>query len=160
MGLRKCHSRENEWQPLNIPMNVTPGQIIDLSIALIAPKEPLTYQDFWQIENNKGERFSQTIWVAILTLADQDNPIATGQPSGNYCVVTVTTPRNSITVLSNFDAVWTVRNISGNNWRTDSVDYKFISGTKMHKIDGYDFTQTINNSPYAVFRKCACFPSP
>jgi polar amino acid transport system substrate-binding protein len=132
-------------QPLNIPVNVAPGQTVDLSITLIAPKEPLTYQGFWQIENDKGERFGQTIWVAISTLADQDNPIATGQPSGNYCVVTVTAPRNSITVLSDFDAVWTVRNISGNNWRTDSVDYKFISGTKMHMKDGYDFTQTINN---------------
>lgn len=132
-------------QPLNIPVNVAPGQTIDLSITLIAPKEPLTYQGFWQIENEKGERFGQTIWVAISTLADQDNPIATGQPSGNYCVAAVTAPRNSITVLSDFDAVWTVRNISGNNWRTDSVDYKFISGTKMHKKDGYDFTETIND---------------
>ena len=132
-------------QPLNIPANVAPGQTVDLSITLIAPKEPLTYQGFWQIENEKGVRFGQTIWVDISTLADQDNPIATGQPSGNYCVVAVTAPRNSITVLSDFDAVWTVRNISGNNWRTDSVDYKFISGTKMHEKDGYDFTQTINN---------------
>ena len=132
-------------QPVNIPANVAPGQTIDLSVTLIAPFEPLTYQGFWQIENASGGQFGQTIWVGISTLADQDNPIATGQPSGNYCVVTVTTPRNSITVLSNFDAVWTVRNISGNNWRTDSVDYKFISGTKMHKQAGYDLAQTINN---------------
>jgi hypothetical protein len=130
-------------QPLNIPVNVAPGQTVDLSITLIAPKEPLTYQGFWQIENDKGERLGQTIWVAISTLADQDNPIATGQPSGSYCVVTVTAPRNSIPVLSDFDAIWALRNISGNNWRTDSVDFKLISGTKMHKKDGYDFTQTI-----------------
>ena len=132
-------------QPLNIPVNVAPGQTIDLSVTLIAPQEPITYQGFWQIENDKGRRFGQTIWVAISTLADQDNPVATGQPSGNYCVMTMTAPKNSIPVLSDFDAVWTVSNISGNNWRTDSVNYKFISGTKMHKKDGYDFTQTINN---------------
>jgi hypothetical protein len=63
-------------QPLNIPVSVAPGQTVDLSITLIAPKEPLTYQGFWQIENDKGERLGQTIWVAISTLADQDNPIA------------------------------------------------------------------------------------
>jgi len=116
-----------------------------LSVTLIAPTELLTYQGFWQIENDKGERFGQAVWVAISTLADQDNPVATGQPSGNYCAVTMTAPKNFIPVLSDFDAVWTVRNISGNNWRTDSVDYKFISGTKMHKTDGYDLTQTIDN---------------
>jgi hypothetical protein len=65
-------------QPINIPVNVAPGQTVDLSMTLIVPKEPLTYQGFWQIENDKGERFGQTIWVAISTLADLDNPIATG----------------------------------------------------------------------------------
>jgi ABC-type amino acid transport substrate-binding protein len=132
-------------QPLNIPTNVASGQSIDLSVTLVAPQEPLTYQGFWQIENASGGRFGQTIWVAISTLADQDNPVATGQPSGNYCVVAISAPRNSVTVLSNFNASWTVRNISGMDWRTDSVDYKFIGGTKMHQKDGYDLTQTIKD---------------
>ena len=132
-------------QPLNIPTNVAPGQTIDLSVTLIAPKDPLTYQGFWQIENAEGQRFGQTIWVAITTLADQDNPVATGQPSGNYCTVTVAAPKNSVKALSNFNTVWEVRNISGYDWRTDSVDYQFISGTKMHKQAGYDLTQTIKD---------------
>jgi hypothetical protein len=132
-------------QPANIPANVTPGQTIDLSVTLIAPFEPLTYQGFWQMENASGGRFGQTIWVAISTLADYNNPVATGQPSGNYCVVTISAPRNSVPVLSKFDAVWTVRNVSGEDWRTDSVDYMFISGTKMREKDGYDLTETIKN---------------
>jgi len=132
-------------QPVNIPADVAPGQTLDLSVTLIAPYEPLTYQGFWQMENASGGRFGQTIWVAISTLADQENPVATGQPSGNYCTVTIASPWNSVPVLSNFDAVWTVKNLSGYDWRTDSVDYQFISGTKMHKQAGYDFTQTIKN---------------
>ena len=131
--------------PVNIPANVAPGQTLDLSVTLIAPFEPLTYQGFWQMENESGGRFGQTIWVAISTLADQDNPVATGQPSGNYCTVSIASPWNSVQVLSNFDAIWTVKNLSGYDWRTDSVDYQYISGTKMHKQAGYDLTQSIKN---------------
>jgi ABC-type amino acid transport substrate-binding protein len=132
-------------QPISIPTNVTPGQIIDLSVTLTAPKDLLTYQGFWQMENATGQRFGQAIWVAITTLADQDNPVATGQPSGNYCTVAVTAPKTSITVLGNFDAVWNVTNSSGIDWLTDSVDYKFISGTKMREVDRYDLAQTIKD---------------
>jgi ABC-type amino acid transport substrate-binding protein len=132
-------------QPVNLPTNVAPGQTLDLSVTLIAPYEPLTYQGFWQMENESGGRFGQTIWVAITTLADQDNPVATGQPSGNYCAVSVASPKNSVPALSDFDTTWSVRNLSGYDWRTDSVDYQFLSGTKMQKQSGYDFTQTIKN---------------
>jgi ABC-type amino acid transport substrate-binding protein len=130
-------------QPLNIPGNVTPGQMIDLKLTLIAPTKPLTYQGFWQMQNAAGGRFGQVIWVGITTLSDLDNPVATGQPAGNYCTVTLTAPKNSITVRSNFDTIWTVKNTSTDNWASDSVDYKFISGTAMHLKAVYDFTQTI-----------------
>ncbi len=132
-------------QPLNIPANVAPGQVVDLSVTLVAPKEPLTYLGFWQIETDKGWRFGQTIWVAITTQSGQNTPVATWEPSGNYCVATMTTPTDSIKVDGNFDAVWTVKNISGKDWPVNSVDYKFISGTKMHEKSLYDFPQTIKN---------------
>jgi len=132
-------------QPLNIPVNVAPGQTIDLSVTLVAPQEPATYLGFWQIETDKGGRFGQTIWVAITTQPDQSTPYPTWQPVENSCVVTMTTPTNPIKVNGNFDAVWTVKNISGKDWPVDSVDYKFISGTKMQEKDLYDFTQTIKN---------------
>jgi ABC-type amino acid transport substrate-binding protein len=130
-------------QPLNIPGNVAPGQSIDLSITLIAPAQQITYQGFWQMENAEGQRFGQTIWVGVTTLADPASPVATGQPSGNYCAVTLTTPTGPVTVLSSFDAVWTVKNISEENWSPDSVDYKFISGTEMHEKAVYDLPQTV-----------------
>ncbi len=132
-------------QPVNISGNVTSGQIVDLTVNLIAPKEPLTYQGFWQMENANGGRFGQTIWVAITTLADVENPVATGQPSGNFCVVSKKAPTSSVKVNSKFDAIWMVKNLSGKNWTSDSVDYKFISGTEMHEKDVYDFNQTIND---------------
>ena len=60
-------------------------------------------------------------------------------------MATITAPQNPIIVSSNFDTVWTVKNISGEDWLPDSVDYQFISGTKMHQKDIYDLPQIIKN---------------
>jgi hypothetical protein len=133
--------------PLNIPGNVMPGQTIDLSVALTAPTEPLTYQGFWQVQSDKGQLFGQAIWVAITTttLVNTNTPAATVLPSGDSCLVTLTAPNNPIIVLSNFDTVWTVKNISGEDWTLASVDYKFVSGTQMQQKNVYDFAQAIKN---------------
>ena len=93
-------------QPLNIPANVAPGQQVDLFVSLIARNAPITYQGFWQIETHKGYRFGQTIWVAITTLEDPENPAAIGQPTGNYCVIVKTLPTIAIKVNENFDTVY------------------------------------------------------
>jgi hypothetical protein len=126
---------------------VAPGQTVDVSVTLVAPHEPLTYQGFWQLKNDKGQLFGQAIWVAVTTstIANANTPAATVQPTGNSCVVTIVEPKNSITVRSKFDAVWTVQNISGKDWLSDSVDYKFVSGTKMHQKELYDFTKNIKD---------------
>jgi hypothetical protein len=60
-------------------------------------------------------------------------------------MVTITAPLNPIVILSDFDTVWTVKNVSGADWLQNSVDYKYISGIKLHQKDSYDFTQTIKN---------------
>jgi hypothetical protein len=131
-------------QPLNMPGNVIPGQIIDLSVTLIAPLSPLTYQGFWQIENASGAPFGQTVWVGITTLLDSGTPSTTVQPpAGNYCVVTLTAPKTSVGVRSSFDEVWTVENISDTEWNADSTDYVYVSGTKMHEHAAYDLAETI-----------------
>jgi ABC-type amino acid transport substrate-binding protein len=131
--------------PINIPANVVPGQSVDLSVTLTAPTAPLTYQGFWQVQNDKGNLFGQAIWVGITTQVNANTPVATVQASGDLCTTTLTSPQNPIRVLKNFDTVWTVANISGEDWKSDSVDYKFISGTRMHQKAAYDFTQTIKD---------------
>jgi hypothetical protein len=133
--------------PLNIPANIAPGQTIDLSVALTAPTDPLTYQGFWQVQNEKGSLFGQAIWVAITTstAVTQNTPVATVQSSGDACLLTITAPKNPVKVNSNFDAIWTVQNKSGEDWNSASVDYKFVSGTKLQKTDLYDLAQTIKD---------------
>lgn len=101
----------HKWsgQPFKYSQNVAPGQTIDLSVTLIAPKDPLTYQGFCRLKMPKAAFWSDDL-VAVTTLADQDNPVATGQPSGNYCTVTVAAPKNSVKkALSNFNTVWEVK---------------------------------------------------
>ncbi len=132
-------------QPLSIPANVAPGQIIDLSVNLIAPVTPLIYQGFWQMENASGRRFGQTIWVGITTLVAQATPVATQQSGGNTCVVTLTQPTQILTAGADFETIWTVKNTSGSDWSMNSVDYMFLSGTQMHQKAVYDFTQTIKD---------------
>ena len=138
-------------QPLNIPVNVLPGQLIDLSVTLAAPKESSIYQGFWQIETGTGSRFGQTVWVAITTQTGENTPVATAaatataQASGSSCTVTSTLPTDAIKVNGSFDTVWTVQNNSGKDWAVNSVDYKYVSGTKMHEIDLYDLKETIKN---------------
>jgi len=133
-------------QPVSLPGNVIPGQTIDLSVKLTAPRELTTYQGFWQMENAAGVRFGQTIWVGITTLSGNIYPTVTAQPANvDACLVTLKAPKYSITVKTAFDAVWTVKNTSGTDWNQTSTDYKFISGTEMHDNANYDFTQTIEN---------------
>jgi hypothetical protein len=69
-------------QPINIPVDVAPGATIDLSVALTAPTDPLIYQGFWQVQNDKGNLFGQAIWVAITTsnVPSTNTPVATVQP--------------------------------------------------------------------------------
>lgn len=126
-------------QPVNIPSNVASGQMIDLSVTLIAPTYPLTYQGFWQIQNESGRKFGQTIWVGITTQSDQNTTTA------NACVVKIVPPKKPVTVNSGFDAVWAVKNTSGIDWSSNSVDYKFISGSNMREKDVYDLAETIKN---------------
>lgn len=43
-----------------------------------------------------------------------------------------------------FDAKWTVRNTGTKNWGQDGIDFKYVSGTKMHTYgDSYDLAKDV-----------------
>jgi ABC-type amino acid transport substrate-binding protein len=132
-------------QSVPIPFNVAPGQNVDVSVNLVAPNEHSTYQGFWQMESDAGNRFGRTIWVGITTRVNQPAPVATNLPSGNSCTVSIESPADSININNAFDTVWIVKNASGQDWVSDSVDYKYISGTAMHEKAAYDLPQTVKN---------------
>ena len=52
-----------------------------------------------------------------------------------------------------FDAVWTVKNISGKTWETGTMDYKYIRGTELHKYESlYDFNETVKSGDSVKIR--------
>jgi len=45
-----------------------------------------------------------------------------------------------------FDAMWTVKNSGNKNWGNNSIDFKYISGTKMHTYaDTYDLSKNVGS---------------
>ncbi len=66
--------------------------------------------------------------------------------STGTCQVVSVTPNSSITARSEFDAVWKIKNTSGKTWTLNSVDYKYVSGSKMQKYDDrYDLNEEVKS---------------
>jgi hypothetical protein len=67
-----------------LPANVPPGQSIDISVNMVAPAVPGTYQGFWKLQSPDGQIFGfggladKTIWVKIRAIAPAvDTPTST-----------------------------------------------------------------------------------
>jgi ABC-type amino acid transport substrate-binding protein len=45
--------------------NVNPGETYDMSVNLVAPKDPGTYTAVWNMHNAEGAAFGESLWVAI-----------------------------------------------------------------------------------------------
>lgn len=68
----------------------------------------------------------------------------TQTPAYGTCQIQSTYPKRIMSKGEDFDAVWTVKNTSSRDWLASSVDYKFVSGSQLHKyLDRYDFKETI-----------------
>jgi hypothetical protein len=70
-----------------------------------------------------------------------------GSTADNYaCQIVSVSPANgtSFKARDNFDATWRVKNSGGKDWDRNSVDFVFLSGTKMHKVAGYDLKTTVD----------------
>lgn len=77
------------------------------------------------------------------TVASPGVPVTGGPTPAPVAEISVT-PNSPIVKGSEFDAVWTVKNVSNKTWDLSTVDYAFVSGTKMHKYnDRYDMKVTV-----------------
>jgi hypothetical protein len=69
-----------------------------------------------------------------------------GTSSANFaCQVIRVNPANGtrLSPRTDFDAVWTVRNIGRRDWDRNSVDYYYLSGDRFHKVSGYDMRRDV-----------------
>lgn len=86
-------SGEQMNAPDSIPLeqSVAPNQSIDISVDMVAPEEPGTYQSNWKLRNANGELFGigpngeSPFWVRIVVV-EVDTPTPTATPT------TTTTP--------------------------------------------------------------------
>jgi len=52
-----------------------------------------------------------------------------------------------------FDAIWTIKNISGKTWEAGTVDYKYVRGTELHKYDKiYDLSEEVESGEKVEIR--------
>jgi hypothetical protein len=69
------------------------------------------------------------------------DPNPAGPVSVDTCQITAFSPAlySSFAKGYDFDASWTIKNTSSSDWTLGTVDYKYVSGTKLHKFaDAYD----------------------
>lgn len=92
-------------KPVPITSPIAPGATTDLSAALTAPRTPGTYQGFWQMVNDHGRPFGQTIWVGV-TVVDPNKPTPAAVPAPVITSFKVTP--GTITLGQCVNASWTV----------------------------------------------------
>ncbi|MFH2038484.1 MAG: NBR1-Ig-like domain-containing protein [Chloroflexota bacterium] len=87
---------------------------------------------------------SVVFYLKVLTLGSPDQDDALWQAarimrstpkSSNSCALVSQKPTDNTTFKAgtDFDTTWTVKNTGTFDWRTDTVDFVYVSGTKMHK---------------------------
>jgi len=67
-------------EPINLPFQVLPGQVVDLSITMVAPDQAGEYSGFWMLSTEDdtifgiGENANQALLVAIEVIAPTATP--------------------------------------------------------------------------------------
>jgi polar amino acid transport system substrate-binding protein len=153
-------------QPAMIQSPVAPGQTVDISVPLVAPTQPGTYQGFWQMVNAENIPFGQVIWVGI-TVPNPNNPTATAMaapavayfradPSTitlNQCTTlswSITGTVSSVVILRNGQTMWSGAPVIGSQrdcpGSTGTITYTLQatgpSGTARSEI-----RVTVNSAP-------------
>ena len=75
------------------------------------------------------------------------------EPSACSLVSVAPTRSTSLPTRYDFDAVWEVKNTSDKTWESSSVDYKYVSGEKIHKFQSiYDLPTTVKSGEKIAIR--------
>jgi len=98
--------------------------------------------------------FTSTVIFVLASPTPSVTPTSTfslgggGTSSNDYaCEVLSVSPANG-TIFdgrADFDTVWKVQNIGQRNWNENNIDYVYDSGTRMHKVDGYDLSSDVRS---------------
>lgn len=138
-----------------LPGNVAPGQTVDLSVSLKSPASAGVYQSYWKLRNASGSRFgignnaAGAFWVKITvgnTVTPGPSPTSGTVVSGS-CQILEVGPTYAAEFPPNatFDSRWKVKNISSSSWTVDTVDFKYLGGTKFYEGESiYDLKAQVD----------------
>jgi heat shock protein HslJ len=113
-------------QPTYIQGQVAPGATYDISVNLVAPLTPGTYQGWWQMHNGQNVPFGERIYVGItVPAAPTPTPGPTQTPAPN---ISFTVSATNITAGQCVTFSWNVSNVQevyfyaqGENWQSNGV---------------------------------------
>jgi hypothetical protein len=119
-------------QPVLVGRVVPPGQTVDLSISLQAPTTYGTFQAFFQMRDNTGMLFGETIWVGIQV----PNP----NPPTPVPATPTPPPPAGLNPNLRADATWiTAGQCTTVRWDVDGVSaVYFIDGGNQQGVGGHD----------------------
>ncbi|MEM5774144.1 MAG: NBR1-Ig-like domain-containing protein [Anaerolineaceae bacterium] len=84
----------------------------------------------------------------------------TSTPIAGSCQITSKQPTGTLAKNADFDAVWTVKNTGSATWYLDEVDYRYVSGSRIHKYnDVYDLSKTVKPGESITIRVDMTAPS-
>ncbi len=69
-----------EKQVYNFPKTVKPGEQVQLSVPIVAPMDPGTYNFWWKLTNNQNQNFGDVNFVFIVTNTPGAGPTNTPNP--------------------------------------------------------------------------------
>ncbi len=79
-----------------IEASVSPGQLVDVSVDLVAPSDEGTYEGYWKIRDDKGVVFGlrgdKAFWVKIRVVAPTVTPTHTPHPTNTPAPTPTPTP--------------------------------------------------------------------
>lgn len=119
---------------VNLPQNVPPGQMVDITVNLTAPSTAGSYRGYWKFQNADGVRFglgtdaSKSWWVDIKVSGSVVNPAGCDRAQ---FVSDVTIPDGSTYAPGAFiTKTWRLKNIGTCTWNR-SYSMVFSSGERM-----------------------------
>ena len=129
-----------------IGRTVQPGELLDMSVSLVAPQTYGTFQGFWQMRNPAGTDFGQVMWVGI-QVPDPNPPPPPPPPPGPPAPPAPPPPSGGQPNLRADSNYLTYGQCTTIRWDVDGVQaVYFIDGGNQIGVGGHDSRNVCPNA--------------
>jgi hypothetical protein len=123
---------------VSFPRDVQPGQVVDISVNLIAPSSPGSYRGYWMFKNANGALFgigaqaNRPWWVDIRVSGATATPTFSPTPcdKAEFIADVNVPPGTVMSPGAQFIKTWRLKNVGSCTW-TISYRLAFLSGDLM-----------------------------